>query len=183
MNLIHKVTDVTDESGDPQEPVTVGECKDYMRLQGFTDVDQSGEEDYDDDDTLIAEFITTARMTLEEKLGVSIVPKTYEALINNDARMCQLPYGPVISVTGILDSDDEATDADDIDLRGDHLYAPRQCNIRVTYTAGYDSVPKPLVTEIKRMVAYMFVHRGDEDNLEGFKYLYANRYSRRSWLV
>jgi len=166
-NIILDTKDISDVSDGVAEPVSLQEMKDYLRLEGLEGVG----DDFDFDDEKIEEFITTARQTLEETLGISIVDHTYQATgVTNQAGYIQLRYGPVKEITEVLNEDDDAYESDDIKRVGDYLKKPCDCNMTVTYTAGWDTgkLPKPLVTEIKRMVAYMYEHLGDEDNLKGY---------------
>lgn len=177
-NIILAVKDISESSGPVDEPVSLAEMKDYLRLEGI------GGEEFDFDDTLIMEFLTTSRQTLEETLGVSIVGHDWEASgLTNTAGNSQLPYGPVNEVTAVLNEDDTAYDTDSIKVRGDYLKTPTACNMVVRYQAGFEIVPSPLVIEIKRMVAYMYENRGEVDGLDGYKYSSgAMKYNRKSWL-
>jgi uncharacterized phiE125 gp8 family phage protein len=166
-NIILDTKDVSDVSGPVTEPVPLTDMKDYLRLEGLEGVG----DDFDFDDDKIEEFIATARQTLEETLGISIIQHTWQAIgVSNHAGNIQLRYGPVIALAEVLDSDDEAYDTDNTKVYGDYLKKPGDCSMTVTYTAGYETskIPKPLITEIKRIVAYMYEHVGDEDNLKGY---------------
>lgn len=166
-NIILDTKDITDVSGGPTEPVTLPVMKDYLRLEGLEGVG----DDFDFDNDKIEEFITTARQTLEETLGISIVDHTWEATgVTNNAGHLLLKYGPVKEITSVTNESDTAYEADNIKRAGDYLKSPTDCSMTVTYTTGWDAgkLPKPLVTEIKRMVAYMYEHVGDEDNLKGY---------------
>lgn len=187
-NIIVDTKDISEESGPVTEPVSLAEMKAYLKMQGFIDDnDSTSIPEFDDDDDLIEELITNARQTLEEELRVSIIEHTWQAVgVTNLAGMVQLLYGPNIVITSIEDSEGEAydhTDEDEVKLVGDHLKYPNACDMTVEYTAGFETVPKAIITEIKRMAAYLYEHRGDEDGLEGYKYT-SNvlKYSRKPWL-
>lgn len=184
-NLIRNTMDISSESAGSIEPATLEEVKSYLKLQGFIDDnDSTPVDDFADDDDLIEELTTTARQLLEQELGISIINKELESIVTNLAGGQQLPYGPVRGITSITDEHGEEIDEDNIKLRGDYLDCPRQCNMKVRYSAGYDAVPIALKTEIKRIVAYLYENRGDVDGLDGYKFsasVYA--YSRGSWLV
>ncbi len=179
VNIIHQVLDVTDISGGITEPVTVEQMKSYMRLQGFLDVDISGDVSFDDDDLLISSLIQSARELLEERLGSSIIQHTWSALLTNQAGMIQLPYGPVRSLTLVTDSGGVVYSTPV--LRGDYLCSPCGCNYTAVYEAGYVNVPAALVTEIMRLVCYLYINRADE-TVEPFKYQLSSKFNRRSWL-
>lgn len=184
-NIIQDTVDISDESGPVEEPVTLAEIKNYLRLNGFVDDNDSTPiDDFNDDDVLIQELITTARQTLEVRLNISIVNHTWRATgVTNHAGNVQLKYGPVKEIAEILDSNDEAYEISAIKNRGDFLAKPCDSNMTVKYTAGFENVPSPIVTEIKRMVAYMYENRGDTDGLEGYKYSHGvMNYSRKEIL-
>lgn len=188
-NHIKDTIDISNESGPVTEPVTLDEMKTYLKLVGFIDDnDSTSIPEFEDDDDLLEEMITTSRQTLEEELNVSIVNHTWRAVgATNQAGNVQLKYGPVNSITSIKDSEGTAYDESDPDvvkLIGDYLKYPNDCDMTVEYEAGFSDVPKPIITEIKRMVAYMYENRGDVDGLEGYKYTSAVlKYSRKSWLA
>jgi uncharacterized phiE125 gp8 family phage protein len=188
-NHIKDTIDISNESGPVTEPVSLQEMNIYLRLQGFIDDnDSTSIPEFTDDDELIEEDITCARQALEEELGVSIVTHTWRAVgATNGAGNVQLMYGPVTSITSITNSEGteyDETDEDEVKLIGDYLKYPNDCDMTVEYEAGFSDVPKPIITEIKRMVAYMYENRGDVDGLEGYKYTSAVlKYSRKSWLV
>jgi uncharacterized phiE125 gp8 family phage protein len=185
VNFIKDTIDISDESGSVTEPVTLTEMKSYLRLVGFVDDnDSTSVDDFTDDDDMITEMITEAREFLEEELGISIVDHTWKAVgVTNVAGNVQLQYGPVKEISSILDEDGDTVETDLIELIGDFLDEPNYCDMTVTYTAGMDTVPKSLKSEIKRIVAYYYTHRGDEDGLKGYQISsQALKYSRRSWL-
>lgn len=170
VNNILDVIDVSSGSG-PSEPVTLEEMTDYLRLNGFVDTDDSTSvSDFTDDNTLIEELITTARVWLENQLGISIIEHDWKAVgVTNEAGYIQLPFGPVTEINSILNSEGDTVDTDNITLIGDNLKYPNYVDMTVNYTAGFTSVPSPLVTEIKRIAAYLYEHRGDEDELKGYQ--------------
>lgn len=197
-NIISGIEDISDESGPASEPVTLPEMKDYLRLGGFIDDDDSTAiPEFTDDDDLIEEMITAARQALEEELGSSIIQHSWKATgVTNLAGEIQLPYGPVTEITSVLDCNGDAidhTDSDEVKLQGDFLKYPNQEDMIIEYTAGYASgkLPKPIVVEIKRMVAYMYENRGDEvasgryrETFDGYKFTdNVSKYKRKSWLV
>lgn len=189
-NLVHNVKDITDQSGTPDEPVTVSEAKAYMRLEGWQDVSESDSTEFDDDDTLIERYITSARKKLEKLYGISIIPKTLKATITNLAGDIEIPQGPVISITDVKDScGSEITDytlvgyPEQEEEYNDflHLQWPNYSKMVVTYEAGYSECPEELKDEILRIVAYWYTERGDQE-LKGFNFQ-TGHFNRRSWLV
>lgn len=146
------------------EPLTVQEVKDYLRLEGFIDDSESLSSDFDDDDTLISELITSARLGLEEFTGLSFIPKTWKIEFTNLAGDFKIPFGPVTEITSLTDSDDDLTAITEytttIDLK--KLKTPLQADMIMTYEAGYSVLPKKLKEAMLKEVAYRYTHRGDE---------------------
>src|SRR6187399_2539439 len=103
MNYYLDPENLTDESDLGNEPVTLQEVKDYLRLEGYVDDDESTSDDlsdFDFDDTLIEQMITAAREQMEKISASSIVNKTWQAVINN-YRKLELPKGPVQSIVSL----------------------------------------------------------------------------------
>lgn len=179
----------TSESSLGSEPITGTELKNYLRLEGFTDSDESTSEslsDFDFDDTLITDIITAARQTLEKACGISLVTKTIEAVITNLAGRIELPYGPVNTISSLLDSDGATIEEDDYTVVGNqwkYLVSPCYEDMTITYTAGYSSLPKALKLDVLRLAAYMFIHRGDDSSIAAFTSQLAKKYSRNTWLA
>lgn len=183
-NLVHTVKDITEESGDPTEPVTVEEVKSYMRLEGFQDVGESMATSFDEDDTLIQTLIVAARKKLEKLYGISLVPKTLRATLTNLAGDIEIPCGPVTQVTEIKDRYDNVIAEDDYTLTGDDfptIECPCYEKMKVTYEAGYEDVPEDLKIEIMRIVTYWFENRGDKE-LKGFVFQ-TGEHNRNSFIL
>ena len=187
---LSKVKDITDESGDPTEPVTVEEAKSYMRLEGFQDVDESMATEFTEDDDLIERLIVAARKKLELTYGISLVQKTLRATLTNLAGDIEIPQGPVVSITSLTNkSGAEITDyvisgyPEQEDEYNDfiELECPQYEKMVMVYTAGYQDVPEALKVEILRMVTYWFENRGDRE-LKGFVFQTAE-YNRNSFLA
>ena len=164
-NLLYDYKDVTTESNVPDEPVTLQEMKDYLRLEGFVDIDESTTESISYflfDDTLIQNMITAARRKAEDYCGISIVFHTWQVLFKNEAGDFELPYGPVQEIISVTDADDNVLDTDSYDFRGlnfKHLVSPKQDYLTVEYDAGYEDCPEGIRLAIKQMVAYWYDKR------------------------
>lgn len=188
-NAIISVQDVTDESGVFEEPVSVDEMKDYLRLEGYVDLDESTSDDlsnFDFDDMLIAELIKAGRQLMEEKAGISILPKTIEAVITNLCGMIELPYGPITSITTLLDC--EGTEITSVSYRviGNnrrYLAYPCYANMTITYETGFESLPKGIKIDLMRLVAYMYENRGDDPSIAAFASQLVKSYSRKTPIV
>jgi len=187
-NEIYSIIDVTDDSGEITEPVTLQEMKDYLRLEGYVDDDESTSDDlsdFDFDDTLIEKMITAAREQIEKISASTIVNKTWQAVINN-YRKLELPRGPIQSIVSLEDVDGVAiTDYTTIGVFGDRIFlkSPNQCEMTITYTAGYDVVPASLKIDIMRLVSYMYENRGDDASIQKFASALAGKYRREGWIV
>lgn len=180
------IINITETADNITEPITVQEVKDYLRLEGFTDTDESTSEslsDFDFDDTLIGEAITAVREMFEVKCSLSLVPKTLDVVLTNLKGMVQLPRGPVTLVTGIVNSEGDAIDTDLITVVGSkYLKSPTYENMTVTYDVGYTEVPKAIKLDLLRAAAYYYMNRGME-SVPVFVSQLASKYSRNTWLA
>ena len=106
-NETYSIKDVTDESDLSAEPVTLQEMKDYLRLEGYIDTDESTSEslsDFDFDDNLLTDLIKASREQIEKISASSITLKTWQAVINNYKKY-ELPMGPVQSIVSLINVD------------------------------------------------------------------------------
>lgn len=188
-NAVISVDDITDESGVFEEPVSLEELKDYLRLEGFVDIDESTADDlsdFDFDDRLLTEIIKTSRELIEETAGISILPKTLEAVITNLCGMIEIPYGPVTSVIELLDEDDEEITSDSYKVVGNkwkNLKYPCYKHMKITYETGYDKLPMGLKLDVMRLAAYMYENRGDDPTIQKFAFQIASKYSRNTGII
>lgn len=177
--------DITYESGTATEPVTLTEVKNYIRLEGFVDDDESPAEslsDFDFDDNLLRDMIKAARETVEEACGLSLVPKTIEAMITNLCGGQEIKYGPVNSVTSLVDENSNALTPVVTGVQWKQLKSPCYENMKITYEAGYTTVPAPIKIDLLRLICYMYLNRGDQE-VKAFVLQMAKKYSRNTWLV
>ena len=143
------------------EPVTIQEVKDYLRLEGFIDDIDSPSSDYDDDDEIISDLITSARQRLEAFTGLSFIPKTYQIEICNLAGDFVIPYGPVTEILSVEDTSGTAL-AYTTTLNLSKLKTPVQDGIIVEYVCGSAVLPKGLKDAMMKEIAYRYTNRGDE---------------------
>ena len=173
-----------------QEPLTVQEVKEYLRVDDSTD------------ERIIRPYVQTARKFCEEHTGRALTTQTltlfldafddiddplWEGMrtgpyLNYYKNYIVLPNSPVVSVTHLKtynDSDtattmaateyylDNAREPSRIVLRTGSSFptALRVANaIEVEYIAGYTSqynVPEPLKLGMLQHIAYLYEHRGD----------------------
>lgn len=167
------------------EPVTVAEMKNYLRLQGFIDEGQSIS-DFESDDTLIEELITSAREMIERHNGISIVSKALRVTITNLAGGQIIPWGPVNAIASIKNSAGTEITTDNYTITArDEITCPRDCRMVIEYYAGYTNVPKALKIAVMKQVAWDYEHRGTEQDFElCAAAIYQSRnYNRTPWLT
>lgn len=183
-NKIISVKDITEESGDPTEPVSLEDVKSYMRIEGLQDVDESLSTSFDEDDELIESLIVTARKKIEKFYGISIVPKTLRVIFNNSLGNIELPHGPVLEILSLKDREGTVIAEDRYTLLGEDyptIEDPLNDRMTVEYEVGYEEVPEPIKIEIMRMVTWMFENRGNE-NVKDYQYI-SGEYNRNLWLL
>lgn len=157
-------------SGPAAEPLTVAELKLHLRIG------------IDDEDALLASFITAARTHIEIITQRSLVTQTWDYWLDRfpTQRRIELPRPPLQSVTGIYyipDGASEATFAEDNYLvdapfgavclglnaswPGDLLQAVN--GVRIRFVAGYGSagadVPEPLRQAIRILAGDFYENR------------------------
>lgn len=184
---------ITTDASD--EPLSLQETKDYLRLDSQTD------------DTIVRSFLINARQFVEEYLGRSLITKTYKysmdyveeldiplwegTKVGPDMtirrRYVTLPRPPLIAVTSITAFDDSdtgtvfSTDKYYVDnqreqgrviLRNGETWptALRVANaIEIVYTAGYGAdptdVPEPIRLAMLQYITYMYENRGDTNDM------------------
>jgi uncharacterized phiE125 gp8 family phage protein len=134
------------------EPVSLTEIKNWLRIKDFTD-----------DDNLLIELSKSTRKHLEKFTGLSFGIKTLESIVDVDREKIELPYSPVASITSVYELNYENAwellDVSDYKLIGDVLKIRNGC-FKVTYQAGFISLPEDLKTDIKVLVAWQYKNRG-----------------------
>lgn len=146
------------EFGAFDEVVTANELKNYAKISGNAD------------DTLITDILIPAsREAIEKYTGVSLSERTVECTFYEWQSVYSLPYGPVNSITKVerLFSDNTAIelDSDDYYLKDDRIlldawYSTRVCiGVKITYVAGYETVPPALKLACLKQAAYSYENR------------------------
>ena len=184
-NLLIDWDDQTAESG-INEPLTVEEVKNYLRLEGFIDNSESISSDFDDDDAIIETLIRSARERIEEFTGLSLIPKTWEIEFTNLAGNFEIPFGPVNTIINVKDDEGDSISTDDfeVSLNGRLLKTPKYENMTMLYEAGFINLPKGLKDAMYKEVAYRYINRGDE-NVDGMSREAMNlaaKYKTVNWL-
>ena len=159
------------EAPDPEDMLTVADAKLHMRV------------DFDDDDDLIESYIAAAIQNIDGRdgwLGRALVAQTWELRLSEfSGTVIPIPLPPLIAITHIKYYDAsnvlQTLSADVYEVAGIggfgkarvHLKdgqrwpqtAKRAEPITITFSAGYDPVPAPILTAIKRQVAAMYENR------------------------
>jgi uncharacterized phiE125 gp8 family phage protein len=145
------------------EPLTLSETKLYLRV------------DHPDEDSFIADLVTSARMVAEHWMKRSLITQTwklaYDDYIDDDV---YLPMGPVASVSHItVVNRDESSELVDPDLyslnAARNMIRPESTllgyRIEITYVAGYgnaSNVPRPIKQGMLNHIAHMYDNRKGE---------------------
>ncbi len=162
--LINQIIDIQEDydSGDVTEPVTLQQLKNYLRVEGF--VDESGEHEFDFDDSLLTDMIREARIWLEKYTGQYIVPRSLTVVLLNQAGNFRLP-GPMLGgVTTLLDYNDKAIDAANYKVIGDKLITCFDDRVSATYQVGQETPDVWVKNAILAYCADHYEHRGDEQS-------------------
>lgn len=149
---------VTEPAG---EPLSLAEVKSFLRIDG------------NDEDTLLGELITTARILAEELTGRSLMTQRWKiAYDNNVPQTISLPYGPLQSVISVsVVSEEEVASA--VDSGTYHVNAnqrelvfetmPWGHRIEIVIETGYgdesSDVPSAIRQGMLVHVANLYEHR------------------------
>lgn len=178
-----RVWDVSPVETGGAEPVTLAQMKEWLRV------------DFDEDDDVITALIVAARQGVEMFCNISIVDKNI-TMTADWAGEWELPYGPVKTITTVA-SDATLQVLDDGYFTDGTLFKTLRFNcgrVKVVYNAGYTTVPSDLITDIKRVVSYLYEHRGDESltslqggtdrpkGLDEAMELFCKKHKRMQWL-
>jgi uncharacterized phiE125 gp8 family phage protein len=148
------------------EPVTVQELMDHLRLNDNSETDQ------------LQGFITSARLMVEAKTGLALLPTTFRQYVPTLTATTYLMRSPVISVAGVsyydgndnLQTTTTGYTADIIGVPGSINFTSlptttsttRTPKAYVTFTAGYAdaaTVPYPIKLAVKELAAFWYENR------------------------
>ena len=145
------------------EPVTLTEAKLYLRV------------DNTNEDTLITDLITAARMVAESWLRRSLITQTWQLAFDlGIPSSIWLPMGPVISLVSVIVVNQDGTTTIP-DSSTYWLNAAQNAlvmntiltgfKVQITYTAGYgadeNTLPRPIKQGILAHIASMYDSRGE----------------------
>ncbi len=159
MTTSYKARRVVRSTGPASEPITLSEAKTFLRIDGS------------DEDTLISEMISAARIAAEEQTGKSLITQSWQVSYDDcPPPVVQLPHGPVQSVTSVKSIDENAVETT-ISATSYHLNAlqelvfesvPSGHQIVIEYVTGFGAasdVPANLVQGVLLHVANLYEHR------------------------
>lgn len=166
------------------EPVSLIELKRHLNML----FDTSGAYVFDDDDTYLTSINKSSRQAMEKYTGLSFGSKTIVAILKNDQGGIEIPFGPLISITSIKDSDGTVIPSTEYTLIGSKfkkIVSPTFNYLEVTYVAGYTTLPEDLKLAIMHEAAYRYNSRYSEDGIGYCKSALelAAPYKRTSFLV
>ena len=133
------------------EPLSVTDAKSWLRVTFSTD------------DAVIGSLVTSARSWLEQFTGLGFGSRKMISYVTiEDYSMdFELPYGPINTVTEVYDKAQEVVVSTAYyEVYGGKLRFTTTGEFKITYTAGYSSLPEPLVQDMKRLVAWGYQNRG-----------------------
>jgi len=156
----NRLVDYTFDDTEPVvEPVTLNEVKEYLRIDPGVSYE----------DNLLTDLITAAREETEKYTGCSLIARNVTAILELVNRH-ELPYGPVKSVVN----------EDQYKLIGKDFPRVEGCGrIEITYSAGFDPVPKGLKEAVLAKIASMYENRGDEDRKHDAEQYYERAFKYR----
>lgn len=147
------------------EPISLDEAKQYLRV------------DFADDDTLITSLIKTAREYCEQILNASLVEKRYEYYLDKFPleNYIKIPKPPLTAVESVTIKDSEGIENsfnDYVVVENEfeeskilatngwpniELYPAN--SIKITYTAGYSTVPEPIKMAVLLLISHWYENR------------------------
>jgi len=148
------------------EPLTLDETKLYLRI------------DNTNEDTLISNLITAARITAENWLRRSLITQTWKIAFDDGIpESIWLPMGPVTAVTSVtvvnIDGSSQLMDPSSYWLNAAKnalvmFGALIGFRIEITYTAGYGdatAVPQPIKLGMLSHISALYDNRGENGDV------------------
>jgi uncharacterized phiE125 gp8 family phage protein len=122
--------------------------------------------DNTDEDDFITGLITLCQAHVESYCGISCGTRTMQAVLCNHEGYIEIPYGPIQSITSIVDQNgnDLSASMETEGISFWKLVTPRARYINITYVAGYltQNLPLDLTKAIQMEIGYRFRWRGLE---------------------
>ena len=151
----------------PDDPVVeLEEIKKHCRVEYFTD-----------DDDYLTELVEVATAFIEGPYGIGIclMPQTWRLSLDYFPSEIVIPLGPVTAISGITYTDADGDSATvstwraDLDSSPCRIWPARDTAwpvstlqpgaVKVTFTAGYETVPSDLKAAIKLIVGNLYENR------------------------
>ncbi len=155
-----------------QEPISLDTAKAYCRVEAVNT----------SQDQLFAYWITAARQAIEHATGLSLVPKSVVAYLQNPQGNIELPFGPVTSTPVYLDSSSNVVTFSQIYGSQFPTIVDTFDYVQASYNAGYtnDNIPDELRIAILNQVVSWYENRGDEAtaNMPASVLFICQKYSR-----
>lgn len=144
-------------------------------ILSLSDVKDWAKITHDLEDSMIQGAIDDIIGVTQEEMNFSLYPREIVATYESFAAETRLPYGPVIEISKVerLDRGDKKS-ITDYYLKGDSIYFDKtyaydspyyRQGLEVTYTAGYDFIPKGILLPLKQAILTAINDR--EDNVLG----------------
>ena len=151
MVAYNSVLDIEFNDGAITEPVNLSEAKNFCKV------------DISTDDALLTSLIVAARQMCEAYTGVGFVEHEITAILNNENGGMYLPYGPIVSITSVVDKDGTTLLLDtNYTVSGNQfvrLLTPKETDITVNYIGGYSTLPEQLKLAVLNQVYYTYDQR------------------------
>lgn len=132
------------------------------RLVTFAEMQAQARIDDDDEQAYVESLIDAATDYAEEALGATLIARE-RVIVFRDGEQMRLPWGPVLSITSVIDGRDQAFTDYELRTRGKlEIVQPNSSigyPVTVTYRAGYENaaaVPSSILQAIRMHVATLY---------------------------
>ena len=143
--------------------LSTADAKDYARIDTVAD------------DTLITDMVAECIDLIEEQYGFQLIEKNVVVEYEYYGKEIRLPLYPVQSITSVKTINRQGTETtltadDDYYITGDTLVVTTVYNwevpndrvrLKVSYVAGYTTIPSGITLGLKKLVASMYEDRQD----------------------
>lgn len=152
-----------------QEVLSLSDVKSWLRIS------------FNSDDDLLNNLIIQSRELVETYINQSIV-ETKIVCEASPRETLVLPYGPIISISGVTDFD-----GNDIEYTWDGFeisFEPLYSNTITTYISGMIDIPSGLKLILYQFILYLYENRGDDSGFQNllYKNKYLQQYRKKLWI-
>lgn len=171
MVTYNSVLDIEFDDSAITEPVSLEEAKNFCKI------------DITNDDDLITAMITAARQQCEAYTNTGFVVRDIVAIVNNENGGIYFPYGPLVEIYSVTDKNGQTLILDDnYETKGVsfvRLTEPKETEIELDYSAGYETLPSVLKLALLNAIYYMYDNRAQgSDNIGPIAKSLLNPYKR-----